>query len=129
MRKKRQYLETMIKQKKGRLRGDPPQLLITTTEGNRKIITDKGEIRILGANLEQNMGWMAHLERGKKATLPAVRKLFGTIQQIGKMLPRSSKKLLTEGLLISKMTYVYNSMGRSSKQSDKTCTETSEQVC
>ena len=104
-------LEAMIKQKKGRLRGEPPQLMITTTNGTRKVITDKGDMRILGANLEQNMGWMSHLERGKKATLPAVRKLFGTIQQIGRMLPRGSKKLLIEGLLISKMSYVISQWG------------------
>ena len=89
-------MEAMIKQKKGRTKGEPPQLQITTTEGTRKYITDKKEMRILGANLEHNMGWMAHLEKGKKATLPAIRKLFGTIQQIGRMLPRNSKKLLTE---------------------------------
>ena len=51
------------------------------------------------------MGWKAHLETGIKSVLPAARRKFGALQQVGKMLPRSSRKLLSEGLVLSKLVY------------------------
>ena len=104
-------MEAMIKQKRGRTPSEPPNLVVTTAGGHIKTIKDKREMRILGTNLEQNRSWMSPLENGKKAILPATRKKFGNLQQLGKMLPRASRKLLAEGLLISKMTYVIPQWG------------------
>ena len=98
--------ECMIKQKKGRTGGNPPSIDITTPQGEPKVITDSENFRVLGINIQQNMGWSSHLETGKKAVFPKIRKQFGALKMIGKKLPRTCKKLLVEGLLISKMQYM-----------------------
>ena len=108
---KTHLLELMIKQKRGRINGNPPQIEVTTDSGERKIIHDKKELRILGVNFQHNLGWKAHMETGLKATLPATRKTFGSIKQLGKMLPTDSKKLLAEGLLMSKIIYAISQWG------------------
>ena len=109
--KKTHLLELMIKQKRGRLQGQSPQLEVTTDSGEQKTIIDKRELRILGVNFQHNLGWKAHLETGVKATFPAIRKLFGNIKHLSKMLPQESKKLLVEGLLLSKLTYAISQWG------------------
>ena len=48
-------LECMVSQKKGRTTGLPPSIIITTAEGNRKEIIDKGTCKILGARMQANM--------------------------------------------------------------------------
>ena len=108
---KTHLLELMIKQKRGRLQGPPPQIEVTTETGAKKTIYDKKELRILGVNFQHNLGWKAHMETGHKATLPALRKIFGSIKQLSKMLPQDSRKLLVEGLLISKLPYAISQWG------------------
>ena len=104
-------IECMIKQKRGRMEGEPPNLTVEIGDGTEKEIVDKQEMRILGTNMQQNMGWISHLEKGHKAILPAARKQFGTIQQLGKMLPKTSRKLLAEGLVMSKLNYIMSQWG------------------
>ena len=115
-------LECMIKQKKGRNKGEPPQLVVQLPAGNdstaipphppgQKVIREGKELRILGVNIQQNMGWQSHLEKGRKAVLPAARKQFGALQQLGRMMPESSRKLLAEGLIMSKLSYVITQWG------------------
>ena len=41
-------------------------------------------MKLLGTNLQQNLGWRAHLESGKKAILPTIRKQFGALKMPGK---------------------------------------------
>ena len=108
---KTHLLELMIKQKRGRLHGQSPQIKVTTEIGERKIIIDKKELRILGVNFQHNLGWKAHMETGVKATLPAIRKIFGNIKYLSKMLPHESRKLLVEGLLMSKLIYAISQWG------------------
>ena len=104
-------LECMIRQKRGRMDGEPPNLTIEIENGTEKVIKDKKELRILGTNVQHNLGWISHLEKGHKAILPAARKQFGSIQQVGKMLPKASRKLLAEGLVISKLYYIMSQWG------------------
>ena len=59
--------ECMIKQKKGRMSGNPPHLVVKTDKGETNIIEDSKHFRVLGANLQENMGWRDHLERDNKA--------------------------------------------------------------
>ena len=104
-------LELMTKQKKGRTGGEPPHIVVRTETGELKHINDCKQMRLLGTNLQQNLGWRAYLESGRKAILPTIRKQFGAIKILGKMLPRGSKKLLAEGLLMSKMIYIITQWG------------------
>ena len=110
---KTSLLELMIKQKKGRTGGEPPHLIVENKEkpGEMLRISDALNFRILGSNLQQNMNWRAHLETGKKAVLTSIRKHLGSLKQLGNQLPMHSKKLLAEGLLLSKFTYLITQWG------------------
>ena len=61
--------------------------------------------------MQQNFSWANHLERGNKAILPGIRRQFGALQQLSKQLPRASKKLLSEGLLLSRLSYMITQWG------------------
>ena len=95
-------LECMISQKRGKTPGDPPHLMVVNEEkpGELLKIKDSSNFRVLGSNFQANMSWKAHLEAGKRAVLPAIRK------QLGGQLPRHSRKALAEGLLLSKLSYL-----------------------
>ena len=108
---KTSLLECMIKQKKGKTTGSPPHLIVQTTPGIFKRVEDNPEFILLGVNIQQNMNWQNHLEKGKKAILPNIRRLFGAMQQISNQLPRPTKKLLCEGILMSKMMYLISQWG------------------
>ena len=105
-------LEAMIKQKKGRTVGEPPNLLVITSEGTRKVITDKKEMRILGnkPGTESWVGWLIW-KGGKKQLFQPLGRFLDLLQQVGRMLPRNSRKLLSEGLIMSKLQYVITQWG------------------
>ena len=104
-------LECMIPQKKGKLNGSPPHLIVNTREGEMKRIVDSKYFRVLGTNLKQNMSWDGHLEKGPKSVMPAVRKQFGILKLMSNFLPRKSRKLLSEGLVLSKLQYLISQWG------------------
>ena len=58
--------EIMIKQKRGRTRGQPPSLLVSGENGEDKLVEDSTFTRIFGGNIQNNMMWNSHLESGKK---------------------------------------------------------------
>ena len=74
-------------------------------------IKDSKVMRILGVNIQPNMTWLSHLEEGKKAILPAIRQKLGYLQQIGKQIPQSSRKILAEGLMMSRFNYLISQWG------------------
>ena len=61
--------ECMIKKKRGKLRGTPPTLVVEERPGILKEIKDTSYTRILGANVQGNLGWSSHLEGGKKSII------------------------------------------------------------
>ena len=91
--------------------GPPPHLEVETDTGEMKTIWDSGECRILGINIQANMTWISHLERGKKALLPSIRRQLGALQQMGSKLPRKCRKTLAEGLIISRLLYLIQTWG------------------
>ena len=71
-----------------------------------KIISDSLHTRVLGANLQHNMLWQAHLETGPKALLPSIRKQLGKLKHLGKLLPMGVRPNLAKGLLLSRFSYL-----------------------
>ena len=64
----------------------PPSLVVR--DGNvNKLVQDKNYTRILGANIQLNMNWQAHLESGSKVLLPGVRRQLGSLKYIGRLIP------------------------------------------
>ena len=56
---------------------------------------------------------MSHLESGRKAVLPRVRKQLGALQSLGKKIPRSCRKTFANGFIISKLIYMIPAWGAS----------------
>ena len=55
----------MISQKKTRTPGSPPSL--TVNDGTEdKVVKDKSYTHILGANIQSNMSWQAHIEMQRR---------------------------------------------------------------
>ena len=118
---KTSIIELMIsKKKKGRTTGDPPHLIVKdpNKENEMMKISDSKNFRILGANFQPNMGWKNHLETGKKAVLPDIRRKLGSLSLLGKQIPLHSRKLIAEGLLMSKLTYLIAQWGGGGSKSD-----------
>ena len=97
--------EVMISQKKTKTPGNAPSLIVK--DGNQdKLVEDKESTRILGANLQRNMSWNAHLESGAKALFPAVRRQLGQLTYIGRHIPRKSRLNLATGIIVSRLNYL-----------------------
>ena len=68
--------EFMSCQKRAKSRGIPPELTVQVLETNilsDRLIIDSPVCRTLGINLQNNLGWTAHLQTGKKSILPVIR--------------------------------------------------------
>ena len=98
--------ELMIKQKRGRIVGTPPNLNVQDKPGTYKTIENSPYSRVLGANLQGNLSWYTHLESGKKALLPIVRKQIGRLKLLGKMIPAKSRANLARGMIQSRLNYL-----------------------
>ena len=98
--------EIMIPQKKARLKDAPPVLIERERDGSEKMITSKTECRILGGTMQENMSWGAHLDWGEEALLPAARQKLGVLKHLGRTLPLRTRKMVAEGLILSKIRYL-----------------------
>ena len=101
--------EFMSKQKRVCMRGVPPELTAREKIGEEwsdKLITDSKITRILGINLQNNLTWNAHLQKGPKAILPGIRKLIGMLSKVRENLSTEARKKLVESLIISKLSYL-----------------------
>ena len=71
-----------------------------------KIVEDNSYTRILGANVQGNLIWQAHLETGEKALLPAVRKHLVYLRHMGRLIPMRSRTNLASWMILSRLTYL-----------------------
>ena len=83
-------------------------------DGNVKLINCKQEVRLLGTTIENNLSWGAHLETGGDALLPQIRKTIGILKHLGKNMPRTSKKLIADGIIMSRLRYMIAMWGGTS---------------
>ena len=70
---KTNIIECMIGQKRGKLKGDPPHLMVMNPEKPGELMKINDKMRILGANIQPTMDCNQHLETGPKAVFPAIR--------------------------------------------------------
>ena len=107
--------EYMTKQKRGRIRGSPPNLevreLVTDENDKEKLIerektiNDSKYCRTLGMNLQNNLAWECHLISVKKASLPAARKQLGRLSRLADSLSFKVRLQLANSLVLSKICY------------------------
>ena len=98
--------EQMIHQKKSKTPGNPPTLTVIGENGEDKEVKDSQYLRILGANVQSNLGWQKHLEGGDKALLPAVRSSLGQLRHQGDLIPRTCRNNLAKTLILSRLQYL-----------------------
>ena len=108
---KTKILEVMLKQKRGRLPVNPPELQVINSDQEIETIKTSKHCRILGLNVQENLAWTAHLETGSKPLLPSLRKNLGALRNLGKLIPQQSRNTIARGLIISRLTYLISIWG------------------
>ena len=106
--------EYMTHQKRAKIQGTPPELIIQELVKNRDgtetlediLVTDKKITRMLGLNIQNNLLWDGHLTSGKKAVLPAVRRQIGMISRLAKNMSFKARLHLTNSLVLSRLSYM-----------------------
>ena len=103
---KTEIVETMVRQKRARLSGLPPQLSVQKPDGSLKVILAKESCRLLGVNLNRDATWNHQLELGEKPLVKVLRSVLGVLTHISRNLPQKSRLLLANGLFISRLLYL-----------------------
>ena len=103
---KSEIVEVMVRQKRARLLGFPPQLSVIKPDGTLKIITAKQSCRLLGGNINRDATWHHQLTLGDKPVTKVLRSVLGILTHISKHLPRKSRLLLANGLFMSRLLYL-----------------------
>ena len=107
--------EFMICQKRCKIRGQTPYLDIPTDSGEIKKVEVKKQNVFLGVNLSDNLKWSAHVDTGDDSMLSNLRKKLGGLKYMSRYIPEKSKKLLANGLILSKILYllpIYGALGK-----------------
>ena len=98
--------EMMVVQKKCKITGEPPHLDVLTDKGDIKRVKAVKQNIFLGANMQENLKWNAHIETGTDSMLSNLRKKLGSLKFMSKHLPPKTKLILANGLIISKILYL-----------------------
>ena len=107
--------EIMIHQKRAKLSDSPPTLTVKDKDGQDKTLSVRQYTRLLGGNVSNNLTWTHHIESGDKAMIPQLRKQMGALNMLSKQIPQSSKLILSNGLIISRVCYLIQIWGSASK--------------
>ena len=108
---KTKLVEVMIAQKRGKTKGEPPQLTVLNSSQQAELISDSSSCRVLGMNIQNNLTWKAHLETGTKSLLPSLRKSLGMLNNLGRKLPTGSRATLARGYILSRISYLVSVWG------------------
>ena len=103
---KTEIVESMVRQKRVRILGQPPQLSVTKPDGTLKVILAKDSCRLLGANVNKDSTWSHQLELGEKPIAKSLRSTLGILSYLAKFMPVKSRLLLANGLFFSKLLYL-----------------------
>ena len=98
--------EMMLKQKRCKIGGNPPELVTWKDNGEMKIVKTKDHSILLGGTLQNDLQWRAHIESGEKPLLSTIRKKLGALKYLGGGIPRKSRLMLTNGLILSRILYL-----------------------
>ena len=116
---KTEIVEVMVRQKRVRQTGQPPQLSVIKPDGALKIILAKDSCRLLGTNINRDATWAHQLELGDKPILKALRSMLGMFSHISKHMPVASRLLIANGLFLSKLLYLLPMWGGINKRDSK----------
>ena len=103
---KTSLLESMDKQCRCKVKGNPPYLLALNNKQETITVNTSKESRLLGVNMGQDMTWKSHLITGEKPLLAALRNQKGMIKFLSKNMNMESRKILAEVLVLSRVKYL-----------------------
>ena len=83
--------EFMLKQKRCKIKGEPPTLQTLTDKGESKEVKVMKSNILLGGTLQNDLKWRAHLESGEEPMLSNLRKKLGALKHLSKNIPRKSR--------------------------------------
>ena len=98
--------EFMVRQKACKIKGAPPTLETEDDQGNPKVVRASKDERCLGGRLQNDLQWRSQIESGKDALLPALRRKLGILKFLARNIPKSSRKLLANGIIIGRINYL-----------------------
>ena len=87
---KTEIIESMVRQKRERQSGHPPQLSVQKPDGSLKVIVAKDSCRLLGVNFNKDANWNHQLEHGEKAILKTLRSVLGVLSHLSPYLPQKA---------------------------------------
>ena len=99
-------IEPMIKQRRCKVRGAPPFIIALDENNDQVTLRPKKSSRLLGVNVGEDLTWKSHLISGEKPLLAALRKQLGTIKFLSKNMNVKCRKVLAEGLVLSRIKYL-----------------------
>ena len=70
-----------------------------------RLISDATNSIMLGLNLSNNLNWDSHLNTGKKAILPALRRQIGLLSKLSYVISKRAKLRLVNYLVLSRLLY------------------------
>ena len=103
---KTSLIEIMLPQKRAKINGTSPTLPTINETGEIKIIESKKHLKILGCNIQNTTSWQTHIDGDKDSLLPKLRKQLGLLKFIGKEMTFQGRKLLANGLILSRLCYI-----------------------
>ena len=99
-------IEIMLPQKHAKIGGNTPTIETQNDRGEMKTIRAEKTIVVLGCILQNTTSWQEHLEGSKDSLLPRLCKQLGLLKYIGRDMSFKSRKLLANGLILSRLSYI-----------------------
>ena len=114
-RDKTKIIETMLKQKRAKIKGIGPVIKSTNSNGEPENIQSKKNCLILGGILQDDISWKGHLTSSRESLVPVLRQKLGRLKYISKFVDKRGKLLLANGYIMSKMVYLMGVWGGAHK--------------
>ena len=99
-------MEIMLKQKRGKIKGIPPSLVVPKPDGTPKLIQVVKSTVLLGGTVQNSTSWQEHLDTGEEALLPKLRRKLGALKFLSRNLSMRSRRLLANSFILSRLTYL-----------------------
>ena len=103
------------------INGDKTHLMVMTTSQKRKkgdpndhvqlstpteVIAPSSSERLLGALIHQDMKWGEHIQDGQDSLIRSLSTRLGALKKIGRVANFKNRKLIANGIFLSKLSYL-----------------------
>ena len=109
----------MLKQKRCRAQGAPPQLQVRDEKGEWQTVKAGTGCKLLGGWMQSNISWQVMIDTGKESLLNETRWKLGALKHLSRNTPRKCRQLLANGFIVSKVLYLISVWGGTEKYTRK----------